>query len=132
MLRTIIKNKHSDFIQGGKDMENENYLIPFNIILHAGNAKSMAMEALYNSREGKLERAEKMIEEANIELIEAHKSQTKMLQEEASGSAREVSVVLCHSMDHIVMATTTVELAEEIIMLRREMKSLKNVKGEAQ
>ena len=37
-------------------MEDDKYLIPFTIILHAGNAKSLAMEALYETREGNLKR----------------------------------------------------------------------------
>ena len=106
-------------------MENEKYSIPFAIILHAGNAKSLAMEALYASREGNFEDAGKMLEEANAELIDSHKWQTVMLQEEAKGKEREVNVVLCHAMDHIAMAATTVEMAEEIIMLRKEIFSLR-------
>ena len=66
-----------------------------------------------------------MIEEANSELIEAHKSQSLMLQDEARGKEHEMSVIVCHSMDHIVMATTAVEMAEEIIMLRKDIYSLK-------
>lgn len=105
-------------------MEDEKEIIPFTIILHAGNAKSNAMEALYMSREGNFDDAERMIEEAKSDLIEAHRCQTQILQSEAGGKKQEINILLCHSMDHIVMATNTLEMAEEIIMLRKQIKTL--------
>jgi len=99
-------------------MENKNNT--FQIILHAGNAKSLAMEAIYLSRESKFDEAKEKLKEAESELVEAHKQQSSLLFEEANDKTQNVSVILCHSLDHVTMASLTCEMAEEIIMLREE------------
>ena len=106
-------------------MNEKSTSMAFDIILHSGNAKSSAMEALYESRDGNPDDAIHKLVEAKKELVEAHQRQTKLLQDEIRGDSTDVNVVLCHAMDHMAMAITTIELAEEIILLRKEMKEIK-------
>ncbi|HLR68326.1 MAG TPA: PTS lactose/cellobiose transporter subunit IIA [Virgibacillus sp.] len=93
--------------------------IAFQIILHAGNGRSSAMEAIQVAKEDDFKRAEQLIEEAGIELGKAHDHQTKLLQEEASGEDASVNVILVHSQDHLMTAMTVRDLAIEIIEIYR-------------
>lgn len=100
--------------------KTNNEKLAFELILHAGNAKSKAMEAIYASRQKDFITAQKNLEEAEKELNEAHKSQTAMLVGEANGEKLEMNILLVHALDHLSMATVTLELAEELVLQRKE------------
>lgn len=101
--------------------ENENELMALEVILHAGNAKSLAMTALYESREGNMDLVQEKMNEANEEMLIAHKSQTNMLFAEANGKDIKMNILLSHALDHMAMAMTVCELAEEIIHTRKRL-----------
>ena len=91
----------------------------FRIILHAGNGKSNAMEAIQEAKAGRFEEADRLIKEAGGELGKAHDYQTRLLHGEAGGKATPVNVILMHSMDHLMTSMTVRDLAVEIIELYR-------------
>ncbi|SET47271.1 PTS system, cellobiose-specific IIA component [Salinibacillus kushneri] len=93
--------------------------IAFQIILYAGNGKSNAMEAIQLAKEGAFDEADRLIEEAGEELSKAHSYQTKLLQNEASGTGESVNVILVHSQDHLMTSMTVKDLAVEFIELYR-------------
>lgn len=99
-------------------------MLSFNIILHAGNARSSSMEAIWLAKEYKFEEARQKIEEADAEFVEAHKVQTGLLQQEASGEPITVPVILVHSQDHLMTAMTVKELANEMIDMYERMEKL--------
>lgn len=96
------------------DSANE---IAMNIILHAGNAKFNFTEALQSIKCRDIAKVKDLLEEANIELIEAHKYQTKMLQAEATGANMNPNILLVHAQDHLTMATICQETIESFIDL---------------
>jgi len=91
----------------------------FKIILHAGNGKSNAMEAIQEAKAGRFEEADRLIQEAGGELGKAHDYQTRLLHGEAGGKTTPVNVILMHSMDHLMTSMTVRDLAVEIIELYR-------------
>ncbi|WP_088041426.1 PTS lactose/cellobiose transporter subunit IIA [Bacillus sp. EAC] len=93
----------------------------FQLILHAGNAKSSLMEAMQAAREGKLDEANSKIDEAKIELNHAHHAQTSLIQGEARGEKVELSILLIHAQDHLMNALTMRDLVTEIIYLHEKL-----------
>ena len=93
--------------------------ISFQIILHAGNGRSSAMEAIQEAKEGNFDEADRLIEDANAELSKAHGLQTKLIQEEAGGKTNIVNVMLIHAQDHVMTAMTVRDLAIEIMDIYR-------------
>ncbi|MBA4603247.1 PTS lactose/cellobiose transporter subunit IIA [Thermoactinomyces mirandus] len=93
--------------------------IAFQIILHAGNGKSSAMEAIQKAKAGQFAEADQLIKEAGKELGKAHQYQTELLHEEANGEMAPVNVILVHSQDHLMTSMTVRDLAEEIIEIYR-------------
>ncbi|WP_088014863.1 PTS lactose/cellobiose transporter subunit IIA [Gottfriedia acidiceleris] len=93
----------------------------FQLILHAGNAKSSLMESMQAAREGNLEEANSKIEEAKVELNLAHQAQTSLIQGEARGENVELSILLIHAQDHLMNALTMRDLVTEIIFLHEKL-----------
>jgi len=96
--------------------------IAFELIMHAGNAKSKAMEAVCKSREGAFDEARTLLKEAEAELHSAHEIQTCLLTKMANGETVETNVLLTHAQDHLTMALMAMDFAEEVILLREEMR----------
>ena len=59
---------------------------PFALILHGGNARSAALEAIAFARQGDFENASEKMELASEEISSAHRIQTDLIQEEARGN----------------------------------------------
>lgn len=87
------------------------------LIIHSGNAKSSAMMAIQEAKQGNSDQAEQLMKEADAELINAHNVQTRLLQSEAEGTSVEVSLLMVHAQDHLMTAITFKDLAKEIIEL---------------
>ncbi|MFZ5969840.1 MAG: PTS lactose/cellobiose transporter subunit IIA [Bacillota bacterium] len=91
--------------------------IVFQIILHGGNAKSSAMEAIALAKKGDIEGARGLLKDAGQELSKAHKIQTQLIQNEAKGEKTEVSLLLIHAQDHLMNAITIKDMAYEFVDL---------------
>ncbi|MEL4357829.1 MULTISPECIES: PTS lactose/cellobiose transporter subunit IIA [unclassified Luteococcus] len=105
-------------------MDPADYEVAFKIISVAGNAKSCAMMAIRESREGNLEEAQKLLAEADTDLHSAHDYQTKMLSQEARGNAVPLNIILIHAQDHLTGAMLVRDLADEFIELNTRLASV--------
>lgn len=94
--------------------------ISFQIILHAGNARSDAMEGMAFAREGKFEEAHAKLRDAEASFVEAHHVQSALLHKEAGGEGVSPSVLLIHAQDHLMTAMTVKDLAQEIVHLHEK------------
>ncbi|MFE8700250.1 PTS lactose/cellobiose transporter subunit IIA [Cytobacillus sp. FJAT-54145] len=103
-------------------MENNLEGIIFQIILHGGNGKSSAMEAIMAAKQGDFEGARAKIQEAAEALNEAHKFQTNLIQGEVRGEKTEVSLLMVHAQDHLMNAITIKDLANEFVDLYETIK----------
>lgn len=102
-------------------------LIIMNIINYSGEARSLSMEAIAYAKEGKFKEAYDGIEEAGEKLSQAHRTQTKLIQEEARGEGKPISLLLIHAQDHLMNAITAKDMANEIIELYRVFSKIKGV-----
>ncbi|MGY3815358.1 MULTISPECIES: PTS lactose/cellobiose transporter subunit IIA [Globicatella] len=94
------------------------------LIMHGGDAKGKAVEAIRAAKAGRFEEAKTLIVEANTALNTAHKSQTALLTQEASGDNVELSLLLIHGQDHLMTALTFIDVAKEIIELHEKIDRL--------
>ena len=91
--------------------------VSFEIIASAGQARSLAFVALGYARDNYYVKARELIEESKKESLLAHRCQTRLLTQEASGDHVDVDVLLVHAQDHLMTAQLARELIEEIINL---------------
>lgn len=95
--------------------------IIMDLIIHSGEARSYAMEAIQLAKAGDVEGARSLIEKASIQLGKAHKSQTALIQDEASENKIEISMLLIHAQDQLMTTMTLKDLANEIIDLYEKL-----------
>ncbi|MBU3136523.1 PTS lactose/cellobiose transporter subunit IIA [Clostridium gasigenes] len=89
--------------------------IIMNLIMHSGEARSYAMEAMELAKTGNIKEAKELIQKSAEELGEAHHSQTSLIQNEAGGNKTELSLLLVHAQDHLMTTMTLKDVANEII-----------------
>jgi cellobiose PTS system EIIA component len=102
-------------------MENLEQVI-FQIILHGGNGRSAAMEALQAAKQGDFEGARQKLMEADNAMNEAHHIQTSLIQGEIRGKKTEISLLMVHAQDHLMNAMTVKDLAVEMVELYQRIK----------
>ena len=90
--------------------------LSFEIIGHAGDAKSCAYEALAAAKANDRELFEKKMEEADEFINKAHKIQFQLLQAESKGELEDsrFSIVVVHGQDHMMTVMTQIETFKEI------------------
>lgn len=93
----------------------DNYEVAFGLILNAGNSKAKSMEAIEAAKKFKFDEAVELLKEAQEELRLAHKQQTGMIAQEASGDRVDVNIIMVHAQDHLTTAMITMNQAEEFI-----------------
>ncbi len=93
----------------------------FKIILHAGNARGYAYEALDAAEDLNFKRAEELIFQAGQELGKAHRVQTQLIQEELNGNLQEKTLLLIHAQDHLMTAMSEQKLIERMIRILKKL-----------
>lgn len=101
-------------------------LVAFNIILHSGNAKTKIHMAFKSMREADFNTTTQLLEEANQEILEAHKSQTELLQSYANGTKIDMEIIMVHAQDHLMTTMTMREIAIEMSYLYKKNHELSN------
>ena len=74
------------------DMET----ITMQLLVNSGDARSKAMEAIGSAKAGNISQAREQLKEAGDFLSAAHQFQTEIIQEEADGNIKNVSVLMTH------------------------------------
>jgi PTS system cellobiose-specific IIA component len=84
-----------------------------------GQAKSLALQAIRQARQGSYAEAEKTMAEAGEYLAKSHEAHTNLLSTDAENEGEEMRVTLfmVHAADHLSSADTVCVLAEELIYL---------------
>ena len=95
--------------------------IAMQIVIHAGDARNLIMEALDHAAEGLYDQAEDKLKEAREELRQAHIFQTEVVQSEAGGKKYEYSLVFTHAQDTVMTICTEMNLAKKIISMYRKL-----------
>lgn len=91
------------------------------LIMHGGDAKSNAMEAIHAAKAGNFDEADEKLKAADEALSRAHQEQTSLLTKEASGDNIDISLLLIHGQDHLMNAITFKDLAVEVIGLHKKL-----------
>ena len=95
--------------------------IAMQIVIHAGDARNLIMEALDHAAEGLYDQAEDKLKEAREELRQAHIFQTEVVQSEAGGKKYEYSLLFTHDQDTVMPICTEMNLAKKIISMYRKL-----------
>lgn len=110
-------------------MDNEKmYELAFQIIVHAGESRSLSSEAMDAAENYHFEKAEELLKKANEQFLECHQIQTDLLTAEANGEKNEINIIFIHSQDHLTMATMAMENARRWIEINKKLEKLEEKK----
>lgn len=105
---------------GHMKLDSEQY--SFQLILHSGNARSMAFEALGLVKNKQMNEGEELYNKAKEELIEAQKIHAQMLRIMANQEENlDVNLLLIHAEDHISSTAVACEMTGEFIDLYKKV-----------
>jgi len=95
----------------------------FQLILHSGNARSTAYEALQLVKSNAFKEGEKKLSIAKEEMVEAQKLHAKLLRIMANQEELDMNLLLIHAEDHIASSSIAVEMSGELIELYERMEN---------
>lgn len=110
--------------KGDWEMINEEVI--FEIILHGGNARADAYEALKAAQEGDFERAKTFLKRSEKEIGIAHRAQSELIQQEAKGPGTTMTMLMVHAQDHLMTAIAEKGLIENMIDLYQRINRLEH------
>jgi PTS system cellobiose-specific IIA component len=98
--------------------------IIFEIILHAGNARAEAYEALTAAKTGDFAKAAEHLAKAEEEIGVAHRTQADIIQREAQGERTDITLLFVHAQDHLMTAITEKNLIEQMVEMHKTIGDL--------
>ncbi|HAN58526.1 MAG TPA: PTS lactose/cellobiose transporter subunit IIA [Erysipelotrichaceae bacterium] len=102
-------------------MSEESAQIAMKLIYYAGNAKSLALQAINSAETGNPEEALNKLAESRKELHNAHAIQTNLMTKEMNNENVEKSILMIHAQDHFMAADTTINLADRFVKLYQRL-----------
>lgn len=101
--------------------EELEYMI-MQLIMFAGDARSLAIEAIRIARKGEFEKAASLMEACADKMTEAHSYQTELIFSETNGDTVPITLLMIHAQDHVMNAMTVKDMAVEMIEMMKETK----------
>lgn len=95
------------------------------LIIAAGEAKSLAMEALRAARRGEWTGVDDLLAESAAAARRAHEVQTQLIGLDEGEGKVPVTLILVHAQDHIMTSMLAREMIGEMIELHRAIQHIK-------
>lgn len=95
--------------------------ISFRIIALAGEARSLATQAVRAAQSGEFTRADELLERSETDFRGCHDVQTQALTAHARGEQVTMDILLVHAQDHLSMANMAIADARIFIDLYRRL-----------
>lgn len=96
-------------------LEPNTIQIATQVIIDSGNARMLAYEALDAAEAGDFEVARKKLEQAKEQIVAAHITQTEVIRSEAGGNPVQITLLLTHAQDSLMVIMTEVQLINRLI-----------------
>jgi PTS system cellobiose-specific IIA component len=96
-------------------------LVAMELVGNAGEARSLAFEALAEAKKRNFEKAEELLEKSKEASLKAHHTQTELICNEADGNKVEIGLLMVHAQDHLMTSILARELISEMIELYKKL-----------
>ncbi|WDF98237.1 PTS lactose/cellobiose transporter subunit IIA [Pectobacterium carotovorum subsp. carotovorum] len=96
------------------------------LLINAGEARSNAMMAIQAARQREWQQADDLLAVSQEAARAAHRVQTQLIGLDEGQGKVPVNLIMVHAQDHLMTAMLCRDLAEEIVLLRREMAASQN------
>ncbi len=101
-----------DLITDSKTIE-----IATKVILFAGNARDLVAKALNAAYDDDFVAAKNFIAKAEEEVRSAHRIQTEIIQSEARGESVNLSLLLTHAQDTLMVSLSEINMAKQMLRM---------------
>ncbi|OAN19070.1 molecular chaperone TorD [Photobacterium jeanii] len=91
--------------------------VVMDIIVNAGEARSLCFEALACARKQQIAEAKNALEQAKACLNRAHLTQTQLIEADEGEGKVKMTLVMVHAQDHLMTTILAHELAQEMVTL---------------
>ena len=98
-------------------------LVAMELVGNAGEARSLAFEALAEAKKGNFEKAEELLNQSKEASLKAHHTQTELICNEADGNKVEINLLMVHAQDHLMTTILLQEIAQEMLELYQRIDS---------
>ena len=89
------------------------------IIVNAGQSRSLCFEALHAARTGNIDEARLLLNEADGYARRAHQMQTQLIGQDAGEARQPMTLIMVHAQDHLMTSILCRELATELVEIYR-------------
>ncbi|MBR4422281.1 MAG: PTS lactose/cellobiose transporter subunit IIA [Erysipelotrichaceae bacterium] len=96
----------------------------FTTIANAGESRSDSKGAIEAARNGNYDEAQRLLEEADRTMLEAHKAHTEILYQSMNSAEMPMTFLMVHASNHLSEAETTKDLADVYISLIKEVRKV--------
>ena len=105
------------------DLDTPIEVYAMNMIMHAGDARTLILDALEDFENNRDEEAQNKLDKAHEELIKAHQIQTTYIQTIAGGGAEEqYSVLFTHAQDTMMTIYSEYNITSRLIRIIKNRK----------
>lgn len=94
-------------------MEQE--AVVMEIIVNAGEARSLCYEALGKAKKQELDQAKELLQQAKECLNKAHLTQTQLIEADQGEGKVPMTLVMVHAQDHLMTTILAHELVTEMV-----------------
>ncbi|MFC1234251.1 PTS lactose/cellobiose transporter subunit IIA [Vibrio sp. F74] len=95
--------------------------VVMDIIINAGEARSLCYESLAKARKLELEQAKTLLQQAKECLNKAHLTQTQLIEADQGEGKVPMTLVMVHAQDHLMNTILAHELATEMVYLHEKL-----------
>ncbi|WP_305151564.1 PTS lactose/cellobiose transporter subunit IIA [uncultured Dubosiella sp.] len=92
-------------------------MVGFEIVAYSGDARSTLLELLKQVRSGNFDNVDTLLADADENLNLAHKAQTEILAQEASGQSMDMGFIFIHGQDHLMTTILLRDLITDMVEL---------------
>ena len=92
------------------------------IIVNAGQSRSLCFEALHAARSGNINEAKLLLNEADGYARRAHLMQTRLIEQDAGEARQPMTLIMVHAQDHLMNAMTVRDLAKEMVSMYEQFR----------
>lgn len=98
-------------------MENSFETVVTELIVQAGDARSLALQAVREGRRQNWDEVDRLMKECDSAMVKAHEVQTELIQRELNGVPVNMNLLMVHAQDHVMNAMTVRDLAAEMLSM---------------
>lgn len=91
------------------------------IIVNAGEARSLCFEALAKAKKQEQEQARELLQQAKDCLNRAHLTQTQLIEADQGEGKVKMTLVMVHAQDHLMTTILAHELTNEMVSMYENM-----------